>query len=111
MAAALEKLVLMLSPFAPHLGEELWRRLGHMGSVHLEAWPSYDPQLAASGEVTVVVQVDGKVRERLTVSADLPVEEVQTLALDSERVRAFLAGRTVERVVAVPGKLINIVTG
>jgi leucyl-tRNA synthetase len=111
MTGALEKLVLMLAPFAPHLGEELWDILGKTGSVHLEAWPGYDQRLAAAPEVTVVVQVDGRIRERLTVPADLGMEEVQVLAMKSERVLAYLAGKTVQRVVAVPGKLINIVTG
>ncbi|HAI21263.1 MAG TPA: leucine--tRNA ligase [Clostridiales bacterium UBA8153] len=107
---ALEKLVLMLAPFAPHLGEELWERLGNKGSVHLQAWPGYDQHLAASGDLIVVVQVDGKVRERLTVPAELGMVEVQVLAMASERVQAHLAGKTIQRVVAVPGKLINIVT-
>lgn len=110
MCQAVEKLVLMLAPFAPHLSEELWSRLGHAKSVHLEAWPDYDEALVLADEVTVVVQVDGRVRDRLTVAVDLTMDEVQELAIASERVRPYLAGRTIRRVVGVPGKLVNIVT-
>jgi len=106
---ALRSLVLMLAPVAPHLAEELWERLGESYSVHTQPWPRYDPELAKAPEVTLVVQVDGRVRDRLVVPADLPEEEARTLALASPRVQQHLDGRVVKDVVYVPGKVLNIV--
>ncbi len=106
---ALRSLVLMLAPVAPHLGEELWERLGGPYSVHTQPWPVPDPELARTSEVTLVVQVDGRVRDRLVVPADLPEAEARTLAFASERVRQHLNGRVVKDVVYVPGKVLNIV--
>jgi leucyl-tRNA synthetase len=109
---AAERLVLLLAPLAPFLTEELWRGvLGGKGSVHLAVWPSFDPDLVRSEQVTCVVQVDGKVRDRLPVPPDAAEEELRQLALGSERVQAALAGRQVARVVVVPPKLVNLVTG
>jgi leucyl-tRNA synthetase len=113
---AAESLVLMLAPMAPHLAEELWREaLGHDGSVHMAPWPAHDEVLARAEEVTLVVQVDGKVRDRLTVPASLDQEAGRELALASEKVRRFLVGRRVEKVFEGGGrpgstKLVNIVT-
>ncbi|MFN3285701.1 MAG: leucine--tRNA ligase [bacterium] len=107
---ALRSLVLMLAPVAPHLAEELWERIGGPYSVHTQAWPAYDPELARTPEVTLVVQVDGRVRDRLTVPEDLPEAEARALALASERVRQHLNGRVVKDVVYVPGKVVNIVS-
>ncbi|MDQ7801711.1 MAG: leucine--tRNA ligase [Armatimonadota bacterium] len=107
---ALRSLILMLAPVAPHLAEELWERIGGPYSVHTQAWPTYDPELARTPEVTLVVQVDGRVRDRLTVPEDLPEAEARALALASERVRQHLDGRVVKDVVYVPGKVVNIVS-
>ncbi len=107
---AVRSLVLMLAPVAPHLAEELWERLGGAYSVHTQAWPTYDPELARTPEVTLVVQVDGRVRDRVTVPEDLPEAEARALALASERVRQHLNGRVVKDVVYVPGKVVNIVS-
>ena len=113
---AAEALVLMLAPMAPHVTEQLWRGvLGHGESVHVASWPSFDPELAKAEEVVLVVQVDGKVRDRLTVPASLDAEAGRELALSSDKVRRHLQGRRVERVfegAARPGapKLVNIVT-
>jgi len=107
---AVRSLVLLLAPVAPHLAEELWERLGGPYSVHTQSWPAYDPELARSPEVTLVVQVDGRVRDRLTVPEDLPEAEARALALASERVRQHLNGRVVKDVVYVPGKVVNIVS-
>ncbi|MCL6499730.1 MAG: class I tRNA ligase family protein, partial [Firmicutes bacterium] len=107
---ALRSLILMLAPVAPHLAEELWERIGGPYSVHTQAWPTYDPELARTPEVTLVVQVDGRVRDRLTVPEDLPEAEARALALASERVRQHLNGRVVKDVVYVPGKVVNLVS-
>jgi len=107
---AAERLVQLLAPLAPFVTEELWRVLGHTGSVHLTAWPGFDPELVRSERVTCVLQVDGKVRDRLEVAPDTREAELRAAALASERVHAALHGRRVARVVVVPPKLVNVVT-
>jgi leucyl-tRNA synthetase len=107
---AVETLLRLLGPFCPHLTEELWSRLGHVNGLLDEPWPVADPDALRRDEVTVVVQVDGKVRSRLTVEVGAAEEDVRRLALDDERVRPWLATRGVARVVVVPGRLVNIVT-
>jgi leucyl-tRNA synthetase len=108
---AAQRLVLLLAPLAPFVTEELWRVLGNPSSVHLEAWPGFDPGLVRSERVTCVLQVDGKVRDRIEVAPDAPEAELRDAALASERVRAALGDRQVVRVVVVPPKLVNLVTG
>lgn len=109
LAEVLDLLVLMLAPFAPHLSEEMWQRLGHSGSVHQQAWPAYDPAALQVAEVEVVVQVNGKVRGRLTVPADLDAEAMHNLALTDERIAQLVAGKQIVKAIAVPNKLVNIV--
>ncbi|MDW8058501.1 MAG: leucine--tRNA ligase [Thermomicrobium sp.] len=106
---ALETLVLLLAPGAPHIAEELWERLGKPYSVHLQAWPTYDPELAAEETIELVVQVNGRVRDRLQVPVDIGEQEVVARAQESERVRSYLAGKRIERVIYVPGRLVNFV--
>jgi leucyl-tRNA synthetase len=106
---ALETYVLMLAPMAPHITEELWRALGHENSIHLEAWPKYDPELTRDEMVTVVVQVNGKVRERLQVEAGTAENAVRTMALGSEAVRKHLDGKPPKKIIYVPNKLVSIV--
>jgi leucyl-tRNA synthetase len=106
-----ERLVLLVAPLAPFLTEELWRRvLGHSDSVHLAAWPGFDAELVRIERVTCVLQVDGKVRDRVEVAADAGEEQLREIALASEKVRAALGERPVARVVVVPPKLVNLVT-
>jgi leucyl-tRNA synthetase len=107
---AAERLVLLLAPLAPFVTEELWRVLGNTGSVHLAAWPGFDADLVRSQRVTCVVQVDGKVRDRIEVAPDAAEADLRELALASERVRAALGDRPVARVVVVPPRLVNLVT-
>ncbi|MGH7312661.1 MAG: leucine--tRNA ligase [Candidatus Rokuibacteriota bacterium] len=107
---AVETLLILLAPFCPHIAEELWSQLGHRASVFHEGWPQADPIALQRDEVTVVVQVDGKVRSRLTVAADAPEAEVERQALADAKVRPWLTSRRVERVVVVPNRLVNIVT-
>ena len=103
-------LTLLLAPFAPYVTEELWHRWGEAGSVHRQAWPAYDPALAAAEEVTLVVQVDGRVRDRVQVAAGLSEAAAREAALASPRAKAAMDRRTVDRVVVVPDRLVNIVT-
>jgi leucyl-tRNA synthetase len=109
--SVLEPFVLLLSPFAPHLAEELWHSLGHRETLAYEPWPSFDPALTKSDETEVVVQINGKVRLRLMVPADLDKAELEKTVLAAERVRALLEGKHVRKVIVVPGKLVNIVIG
>jgi leucyl-tRNA synthetase len=104
-----ETYVLMLAPMAPYLGEELWRALGHATSIHLEAWPKFNPELTRDETVTIIVQINGKVRDRLQVPADAPEDEVRGLALASESVNRNLNGKSPKKVIYVPGKLVSIV--
>ncbi len=107
---AVETLLLLVGPFCPHIAEELWSALGHAESVFAQGWPEEEPAALARDEVTVVVQVDGKVRSRLTVEVGAPDERVRERALADDKVRRWLAGRRVARVVVIPGRLVNVVT-
>jgi len=109
LAESLELLVLMLAPFAPHLAEESWSILGQSESVHLQPWPAYDSSSLEADEVEIVIQVNGKVRGRLTVPAGLTQEEMQALAAGDSRIAAIVAGRQVLKAIAVPDKLVNLV--
>ncbi|MGQ9533071.1 MAG: leucine--tRNA ligase [Desulfotomaculales bacterium] len=108
---AVEKLCLLLAPFAPHLAEELWERTGHHQSVHLQSWPDYDPAALVEEEKIIVVQVNGRVRDRVLVPASLTGEALERHILEQPRVRSWLAGKEIRRVVTVPDKLVNIVVG
>ena len=108
---AAEKLVLLLAPMAPHIAEELWHDpLGRSDLVSMAPWPQWDEGLATADEVVMVVQVDGKVRDRITVSANATEEECRAIALASERIKAYLKGREPIRVIVRPPKLVNVVT-
>ena len=104
-----EAFLLMLAPIAPHLAEELWERAGHAYSIHQQPFPQWDEELAAAETVTLVVQVNGRIRDRLEVGADIDQESAQELALASPKVLPFTGGKAVERVIYVPGKLVNVV--
>jgi leucyl-tRNA synthetase len=107
--AALESLVLLLSPFAPHIGEELWSKLGHDRTLAYEPWPEHDPAALVVDRVTVPVQVNGKVRDRIEVPKGAPQAEVEPLALECENVKKHLGGKRPAKVIFIPDKLINIV--
>jgi leucyl-tRNA synthetase len=109
LAEAMHKMVLILAPFCPHLAEELWSRMGHQTSVHLEPWPAYDEDVARAETVEIVVQINGKVRDRLDVPAGITAPEMEQFALASDKVQALIAGKQVAKVIPVPGKLVNIV--
>ena len=104
-----EKLLLMLAPIAPHVTEELWERTGREYSIHQQEFPGWDEELAADEVFTLVVQVNGKVRDKLEVPVGIPESEAQELALSSPRVQSFLDGKAVNKTVYVPGRLVNVV--
>ena len=105
-----ESFVLMLAPMAPYVGEELWRALGHQNSVHRERWPAFDAALARAETVTVVVQVNGKVRERLQVAAGAVEDEVKAMALQSEAVAKHLGGNAPRKFIFIKDRMLSIVT-
>jgi leucyl-tRNA synthetase len=106
---ALDIYVRMLAPVAPHVAEELWAYLGKPYSVHTQSWPEVDEAAAAEDQITLVVQVNGKVRDRISVPVDISEEEAKELALSSEAVGKYLQGKDPRKVILVPGKLVNIV--
>jgi leucyl-tRNA synthetase len=107
---AVETLLLLLGPFCPHVTEELWEQLGHAESLFRQRWPVADPSALVRNEVTIVLQVDGKVRGRLVVEVDARSDRVEQLALADDKVAPWVAGRRVARVVVIPNRLVNIVT-
>ena len=106
---SLESLILLLSPFAPHISEELWEKTGHKTLLFKTSWPSFDSKLASEGRVTVVVQVNGKLRSRFQVATDTPEDTIRETALKDERIVKFLGGKEIRKVIAVKNKLVNIV--
>lgn len=109
---AMENFVQMLSPIAPHIAEELWEKLGHTDtSITYVPWPVYDEKWTVENEVEIVVQINGKIVDRLSVPNNLDQQGMQEAALGSDKVKEAMAGKSVRKVVAVPGKLVNIVIG
>ena len=104
-----EGFVKLLSPVVPHITEELWSKLGHVGSIAYAKWPTYDESKLVEDVVEIVVQINGKVRQHLQVSKDASREELQALALNDERIKQELVDKEVKKVIAVPGKLVSIV--
>jgi leucyl-tRNA synthetase len=108
---ALRTFVLVLAPFAPHHAEQMWAAMGEEYSVHLQAWPSWDESLIAAEEITLVVQVNGKLRDRIEAPADITEKAAKELALSSAKVRPHVEGRELRKSVYVPGRLVNLVVG
>ena len=108
---AVEALVLMLSPFAPHTSEELWASMGHSIGLTAAPWPAFDPLVAKADEIVVPVQVNGRLRSRLTVPADASEDQLRQAALSDPAVQGYTAGKTVRKVVIAGGKLVNVVVG
>ncbi|MEK3788289.1 leucine--tRNA ligase [Paenibacillus sp. FSL K6-1230] len=109
--AAMENFLQLLSPLAPHIAEELWERLGHQESITYVAWPQYDAAWAIDAEVEIVIQINGKIVQRTTVSKELDAKGLEEHALSLESVTEALAGKTIRKIIAVPAKLVNIVAG
>lgn len=107
--AGIEKMILMLAPFIPHAAEELWHSIGKEGSVHEEKWPEYDESALVKDEIEIVVQINGKVRDKIVIPAGIDKKEMEEKALESEKVKAALEGKNVIKVISVPKKLVNIV--
>jgi leucyl-tRNA synthetase len=106
---ARDALLKLLAPIAPHVTEELWRATGHADSIHVQPWPEADLDAAREDTVTMVIQVNGKVRDRVEVDAGISAEDAEALARASERVAQLTEGMTVRKVIARPPKLVNLV--
>ena len=98
-----------LAPVAPHISEEIWHLLGKPYSIHVQSWPEFDAEAAREEEIVLVVQVNGKLRDRITVPADISEENAKRVALASENVKRFVGDKQPRQVIVVPKKLVNIV--
>jgi len=105
----IETIITILAPFTPHMGEELWEMIGKEGSIFDISWPKFDEKALVKDEVEIVVQVNGKVRAKLSIDADMSKDDMEKAALENEKVKASIEGKAVVKVVAVPKKLVNIV--
>ena len=104
-----EKLLILLSPMVPFITEELWETAGNKGSIHRVSWPSYDEEAAAEDLTTVVFQVNGKLRDKTNVPVGTSKEELEKIALASEKIKNFTGGKDLVKIIVVPDKLVNIV--
>jgi leucyl-tRNA synthetase len=109
LRSALESLIILLSPFTPHLCEELWERTGHREILARFPWPAFNSELASEEKVTVVVQVNGILRDRFEADPGITEEEMRKAALDRERVRTLIGDKPVRKVICVENRLVNIV--
>ncbi|WP_445080301.1 leucine--tRNA ligase [Brevibacillus laterosporus] len=111
-AFAMETLIILLAPIAPHISEEMWQQLiGKTSSIHMQEWPTFDPKALVLDEVEIVIQINGKVRDKLVVANGLSKDELEKHVLAHEKGIVLIDGKTVRKVIAVPGKLVNIVVG
>ena len=106
---SVEVLIKLLAPMAPHLAEELWFLTGHQFSIHQKSWPEWSRELATDELITLIIQVNGRLRDKIDVESSINEEEAKKTAMESDRVKAHIAGNNIKRVIYIPGKLINIV--
>jgi leucyl-tRNA synthetase len=106
----IEKFVLILAPFSPHIAEELWERLGHSNSLAYEPWPAYSRELAKDKEIELAIQVNGKIKDIIIVAADADDEHIRTKALSSAKVTAAMAGRPAKKIMVIKPRIVSIIT-
>jgi leucyl-tRNA synthetase len=109
LSSAISSLLVTLSPIAPHVCEEVWDRMGYTRTLASEPWPAHDPEALITSEVTVVLQVNGKLRSQITVAADATSEEIETQAMNDQNVSRHIEGKTIVKTIVIPGKLVNVV--
>ena len=109
LRSAMDALMLLIAPFAPHFAEELWESLGNKESIANAPWPKYDPEAIVASELTVIVQVNGKVRSKLMLPAGASDKDIESAALADPKVKEFTNGKTPKKVIVVQGKLVNVV--
>ncbi len=107
--AAMDTLMLLIAPTAPHMAEELWTQTGHSYSIHNQKWPAWSENLVQVEQVTLVIQVNGKLRDRFPVSVSISEEEAKKLAFESPKVKPHIEGKQIVNAIYVPGKLVNLV--
>jgi leucyl-tRNA synthetase len=107
---AAENFVKLLAPFAPHISEELWQMLGHAGTIAYVTWPSYDPDMIKADEIEIAVQFMGRPRVKLMIPSGSTPAQMESIAIKNEQVIKLIAGKNIKKIVAVPGRLVNIVT-
>jgi leucyl-tRNA synthetase len=107
--SVIEKFILALSPFAPHIAEELWEKLGHTETLAYEPWPQYDKELIKEKEIELAVQVNGRIKDRIVVSAEADEDQIKQQALASQKVTAALAGKQPKKIIVIKSRLVNIV--
>jgi leucyl-tRNA synthetase len=108
--SVIEKFILVLAPFAPHIAEELWEILGHSDSLAYEPWPEYDRELIKEKEIELAVQVNGKIKDRIVVAAETEEEQIKQRALGSEKVIAAMAGKDPKKIIVVKPRIVSIIT-
>jgi leucyl-tRNA synthetase len=111
LKCAVENLVLLLSPFSPHIAEELWEVLGNSPSIFERSWPEWDEEASKEDTIELVVQVNGKLRSKVMISVGTPDDEIKRLALDDQRIKEIIGDKSIKKVIVVKGKLVNIVVG
>ncbi len=107
--AAVKNLIILLAPFVPHVTEEMWEHLGYGGSVHDQKWPEYDEKALVKDTVEIVVQINGKIKEKINIPGDLSRDEMEKIAVENDKIKALTEGKNIVKIIAVPNKLINIV--
>jgi len=107
--SVVEKFILILAPFSPHIAEELWQRLGHTNSLTYEPWPEYDEELIKEKEIELAVQVNGKIKDRIVVAAEADEEQIKQKAMTCEKVIAAMAGKEPKKIIVIKSRLVNIV--
>jgi leucyl-tRNA synthetase len=108
---AIDRVLLLLSPFSPHIAEEMWEAIGNRPSIFEQNWPEWDEDAAKEEQIELVVQVNGKLRSRVMISAGMPDNEVKKIALEDQRIKEMISDKAIEKVIVVKGKLVNIVIG
>jgi leucyl-tRNA synthetase len=107
--SAAKTILLLLAPFAPFITDELWEMIGYENSIHEMSWPDYKESALEKEEITIVIQVNGKVREKISVDSDISEEEVKEKVLEEEKIQSYLEGNELIKTIYVPGKLVNLV--
>ena len=108
--SVVQKFVLILAPFAPHIAEELWQRLGHADSLAYESWPEYDKELIKEKEIELAVQVNGKIKDRIIVAADADEKEIESQALIRAKIKAAMAGKPAKKIIVAKPRIVSIIT-
>jgi len=108
---AIERVLILLSPFSPHIAEELWEAIGNKPSIFEQSWPDWDEEIAREGKIELVIQINGKLRSKIMISQGTPDDEIKRLALEEQKIKEIVGAKTIKKVIVVKGKLLNIVIG